>query len=369
MMPQLRSTYDPNGTYFELHFQNRAIPIARSQITSLPSILNKPLSDPNMDVLTIKVSGDDEETFTRLYSFINTGDYKPAIKDRQDQNLVTENRGPPRLLDYDPECKPYLIADIKVYRLALAMDFPELKGVALKRLEAQSWTNEDPIAALEYIYHGGPIKASKPTSSSTSAKESEAKDRTNKVEFKRADDAIRTWVKKWLMVKSCQPPYTHNLEILQKYSQWKDKYAHNLEILQTHPLWKDKYTKLRERGSELITDIDIVESELAKDRVEYQKLWLQDKSRSRSCENIRHMRDVYGRHNYEQPQLMNEEFAKHIYFANSYHHSYPEPHYYPIEGHDNFKGLPHFPQMVYLPPDGLAQGIPGLPFRRTDGAY
>ena len=189
-MPLLRSTYLLDGTYLELHFQNRAFPIARTQIASLPSILSRTLFDPN-----IEISGEGEEMFRRLYAFINTGDYKPAIKDRQYQDLTADHRGPPHLLDYNPNCRSYIVADIKTYRLAMAVNFLELKGVALKRLEAQSWTNEDPLAALEYIYHGGPIQKSKLTSSSTSVKEPEAKESSNEIELNRPDDAIRMWVK------------------------------------------------------------------------------------------------------------------------------------------------------------------------------
>ena len=140
-----------------------------------------------------------------------------------------------------PDVKPFLLPDIKAYRLATTIDIPELKKNALERLYAQTFTTDDACAALEEVYHGGSIKSAE--------------------EAKKAGDAgagcpdneLRKWVRDWLKVAG------------------RGNYESNLQLLQKHPVWKDKYLKLRERGSELITDIDTIEAELAKEKEKKKK--------------------------------------------------------------------------------------------------
>ncbi|MCJ1247385.1 hypothetical protein MMC30_004599 [Trapelia coarctata] len=248
--PHVRGSAKTSNPHIELHFKDRAYLVKRTKLSKYTSLSDATTSDP-----VVKVPADDEDMFKRLYDFIDRGEYKPSIKERQIQDPVLGiRRGPPHIVDFEANGKAFLAVDIKMYHLAMAVDFPELKKCALTRLRAQSFTNEDPCAILEYIYHGGPAKAPGPKSTSESEKKSQSKDSSKKPEIKRPDDSIRQWVKDWLQVKS----------------ESKD-FSNNLKILQQHPLWTDKYQKLRERGSKLITDIDAIEAEIKKTKKEQSK--------------------------------------------------------------------------------------------------
>ena len=201
-----------------------------------------------------KVSGDDEETFKRLLSFIETGDYKPSSSERQSGASSISRPGPPAIGEYDANSKAFLLVDIKVYRLGMDLDIPELKTLALRNLSHQSLTSEDPCAVLDHIYHSGPVK--------------EVKGDAKKSTMKPPDKALRDWVKAWLKVH-CGSRFFDNLGILQK-----------------HPLWAEKYSKLRERGSELITDIDGVERELMPQRANRYQAHAAQKLTSRSYDSI-----------------------------------------------------------------------------------
>ncbi|MCJ1433169.1 hypothetical protein MMC27_002528 [Xylographa pallens] len=246
---QLRTTYKTSEKYVEIHFQNRAFPVRLPQGTAPPSLSDRIKSSP-----VFKVSGDDEETFKRLLSFIETGDYKPSGSERQPKASSTSRLGPPSIVEYDASSKPFLLVDIKVYRLGLDLDFLELKTVALRNLSQQYQTDEDPCAVLEHVYHGGPVKATKGNA--------------EKIMIKHPDNALRDWVKAWLKVP-CGPPFFDNLGILQK-----------------HPSWAEKYSKLRERGSELVTDIDSIEKELMQKRANRHRAHAAQKLTSRSYDSI-----------------------------------------------------------------------------------
>lgn len=254
-LPHVRGSAKTAEPHIELHFKDHAYLMKRAKLSKFTTLSDRTTSDP-----VVKVPTNDEDTFNRLYDFINRGgDYKPAIKERQTQDPFSKPRflGPPRIVDFEANGKAFLVVDIQMYRLGMAMDFPELKTRALARLRAQCFTNEDPCAVLEHIYHGGPAKAPNPKSTSDTEKKSDSrysKDSPKKLEVKRPDDGIRQWVKDWLQVKSKS-----------------GKFSGNLEILQQHPLWTDKYKKLRERGSELVTDIDAVEAEIKKAKMEQLK--------------------------------------------------------------------------------------------------
>ena len=139
--------------------------------------------------------------------------------------------------------------------------------------------------------------------------------------------------------------------------------------MQKHPQCKDKYAKLREHGSELITDIDSVEMELARERSECQKLRLPDRSQTRSYEDLGQVQDVYGRCIYKRSPLSYEDFANRAHFMDGHAQLDPRPHYCPRGSYDNSQALPTFPEMVYMPTDRLAEELRGFPYRRTDGAY
>ncbi|MCJ1379952.1 hypothetical protein MMC17_003055 [Xylographa soralifera] len=248
-VPQLRTTYGSSEKYIEFHFQDRAFRVLLPQGTAQPSLGDRIKSNP-----VFKVPGDDEETFKRLLSFIETGDYKTGGSERQPKASSTSRPGPPVIVEYNANSKAFLLVDIKVYRLGMEIEFKELKTLALQNLSHQCQTDEDPCAALEYVYHGGPVK--------------ETKGEAKKTTIKPPDSALRDWVKAWLKVP-CGSPFFDNLGILQK-----------------HPLWAEKYSKLRERGSELVTDIDSIEKELMQKHANRYRTHTVQKLMSRSFDSI-----------------------------------------------------------------------------------
>ena len=196
----------------------------------------------------MQVPGNDETAFRILYAYLRKGTYGPALDDRIETPDPSRNvspgtlLGPPRIIDYQADSQPFLLPDIKVYRLATLLGFSELQKHSLERLYAQSFTTDDPCEALEEVYHGGPAKPAEDKTPSAVTGSAAA-----------PSMELREWARAWLKVKS------------------SSSYESNLQILQEHPMWKVKYTKLRERGSELITDIDTVEMELANERTEMKK--------------------------------------------------------------------------------------------------
>ena len=133
--------------------------------------------------------------------------------------------------------------------------------------------------------------------------------------------------------------------------------------MNAHPQWKDKYVKLRERCSELITDIDIIETELAKERSERPKIRLPDRSQSRSYDDLGQAQDVYGSNTYKRFPLLDEDFVDGLplpHFLNrwGYAHTYPQPNYYSKGSHDDSHVFPNVPEMVFVPPDRLAEQFP-----------
>ena len=248
-VPQLRTTYKALGKCIELHFQSRAFPISLSRDNASPFLSDRLKLDP-----VLKVPGDDEKTFKKLLSFFETGEYKSSGFKGEPHSSSSSRLGPPAIVEFDASSKASLLIDIKMYRLGMDLDLKELKVLALRCLFNQYQTNEDPCVALEYIYHAGPVE--------------ETKEGAKKTVVKRPDTALREWVKAWLKVP-CGPPFFDNLGILQK-----------------HPLWTEKYSKLRERGSELVTDTDSVEMELAQQRASRYRSHAAQKLISRSYDSI-----------------------------------------------------------------------------------
>ena len=196
----------------------------------------------------MQVPGNDETAFRILYAYLHKGTYGPALDDRIETPDPSHNvspgtlLGPPRIVDYRADSQPFLLPDIKVYHLATLLGFSELQKHSLERLYAQSFTTDDPCVALEEVYHGGPAKPAEGKTPSATSGSAAA-----------PSMELREWARAWLKVKG------------------SGSYESNLQLLQKHPMWQDKYTKLRERGSELITDIDTVEMELAQERTETKK--------------------------------------------------------------------------------------------------
>ena len=224
-VPRLRRDYlQPGSSYIELIFDNRAFPLSKERIRGIPT-LQRLLSTSGTGRIPIPSTSYDE--FRGLYSFLQRGDYAPSLDLLNSMGSVPSGAtGPPCILQPRTGTPPFLLTDIRVYRLAREISFQELRIHALSRLNRQWCTHNDPIEALEEIYH--------------------------KLGPKHRDKDLRDWVKAWLMV-----------EIPKRDVEYAKLYPTNLAVLQKSHDWKDRYQRLRERGGELITDVDAVEREMA----------------------------------------------------------------------------------------------------------
>ena len=236
--PRLRCEFKPEPGFVELRMDNYAIPTPPGKLAG--SSLNEKLANSRL----LEVPTADWKNFSRLLSFIRDGKYGPEIDGRTQPLLGNRNwpsqaitHGPPRIMPKGTTEEDILVSDVQAYRLASAIGFSEMCAYILDRMSSPAYTHDDPCKVLEMVYHSGP--PAKPA------------DEPQKGDDMKSpippDEKMRTWVQEWLKVSGSGRPYANNLQCLQK-----------------HPDWKDKYAKLRERGSEMITDIDAIEAELAK---------------------------------------------------------------------------------------------------------
>ena len=245
--PYLRCNYKSPTDCVEIHLDKHAFPITRGNLS------NSSLGEKLSKSCVLQIPTTDWKTLSRLLSFIRDGNYKPDIEARNVRvhgcyhgpgQALTQ--GPPRIISREDTNDDFLIFDVAAYRLAAAIGFSEMCTYVLSRMNSQTFTRDDPCKVLEVVYHGSSSldKGDTPKQGDSSKSKS-----TGHGEKKASppDEKLRTWVKKWLKVWGPDSTYINNLQTLQK-----------------HPKWKSKYAKLRERGTEMITDIDAVEAELAK---------------------------------------------------------------------------------------------------------
>ncbi|PSN66477.1 hypothetical protein BS50DRAFT_677674 [Corynespora cassiicola Philippines] len=90
------------------------------------------------------------DTFLRFLELLHTGTYGPDPK----PITITGNRGPP-VIRPPNNSPPYLLTDIRIYKMGCLMGFDELKGTALERMYRPAATHEDPVTLLSEIYEGG----------------------------------------------------------------------------------------------------------------------------------------------------------------------------------------------------------------------
>ena len=224
-IPCLRKAYRyPPSAYYELHFENRAFPIFPGELEDYSGTMKSDLFNGRVGI----VPTSSWDGFRSLHSFILHGYYDCRL---EELNLLhcpglIGKTGPPCILHQDSHLAPLLLNNVRAYCLAREIKLPRFKAHALARLYKQASTANDPIEVLEEIYH--------------------------KSGSQHPDKEIRDWVKAWLKVSipSSTGPYAK-------------EYPTNLQILQKHPDWKERYARLREKGTELITDIDAVEADIA----------------------------------------------------------------------------------------------------------
>lgn len=88
-------------------------------------------------------------TFERFLELLHTGSYGPDPKHIH----ALGGEGPP-IIKSPAQSEPYLVTDLRVYKMGVLMSFNELRKVAQERMNKHSITYEDPIALLKEIYDG-----------------------------------------------------------------------------------------------------------------------------------------------------------------------------------------------------------------------
>ena len=186
------------------------------------------------------------DTYCNLTSYMKNGQYaSPYCSDCKDsRDHHGSGKGTPVILDYKATKEPFLLlADIKAYRLATAIQYPQMQSYALDRLYAMKETNENPIEALEMVYYGGPESKS----SDTALKSKAVKGPEEKTQsLPNPDSALRGWVRDWL-----------------RKPRSNEKYKTNLQLLEEHPDWREKFVALTVRGGELNKDHGVLRIERA----------------------------------------------------------------------------------------------------------
>ena len=191
----------------------------------------------------------DEKAFGDVYRFLTTGSYAHPV----------EGWGrPPRIGHGVGVEAPVCHRDIRAYRHGSSLGIPELQKYALDRLWTHSVTFEDPVAALDFLYHGleeqreGEKKANSKSSAGEESKNKRAgngkdgqgaRDDKKKESPRGPDEALRNWAREWLKI-----PHK--------------EYGCNLNLIKRHAGWGDAWRRLKAKGGPLIIDVDAVEEEL-----------------------------------------------------------------------------------------------------------
>ncbi|KAF1960982.1 hypothetical protein CC80DRAFT_489210 [Byssothecium circinans] len=110
------------------------------------------------------------DTFERFLELLHTASYSPDPK----HIVRTGNRGPPVIKAITGGSEPYILSDIKMYKMGALMNFAELKDIALERMYRHGVTHENPVALLKEIYDGN-----------------------------EPDQDVKTWVRKFLIRVPC----------------------------------------------------------------------------------------------------------------------------------------------------------------------
>ncbi|OCL15401.1 hypothetical protein AOQ84DRAFT_435021 [Glonium stellatum] len=127
-------------------FDGKPVHVAADKIADFPSIKGVFLTKLWLQI----PDGVDRTIFKAVYDFVHDHKYGPDITKVQ----TSDGRGPPLIKELHPESAPYLLTDIRVFKLACELKFEELKTLALKRLNEQHITHEDPIMVLKEVYSG-----------------------------------------------------------------------------------------------------------------------------------------------------------------------------------------------------------------------
>ncbi|KAF2468756.1 uncharacterized protein BDR25DRAFT_179760, partial [Lindgomyces ingoldianus] len=143
-IPRAQTT--PSADAVEFVFDEKCIQIPRDKIDAYSSI-RRAFNASRFLAIPEDVQ---RETFMALLELLYTGSYSPDIVP-----VTTPGRkGPPVIKPPHRDSQPFLLTDIRIFKLANALAFDDVKGIAIQRLKAQCITREDPITVLREIYDG-----------------------------------------------------------------------------------------------------------------------------------------------------------------------------------------------------------------------
>ena len=163
------------------------------------------------------------EIFLRFLELLHRNTYGPDPKHIYAMGV----RGPPVIKSASPG-EPYLLTDIKMYKMGVMTGFDELKGTALERMYRHGITHEDPVDLLNALYGDG-----------------------------EPDGDLKAWTRKFLG-KTCAGGETEWMGGSSSVSE-----PSNLAKLECHLLgWKARFHDLRERSSALKYEVSVVRREL-----------------------------------------------------------------------------------------------------------
>jgi hypothetical protein len=141
-------TTPPSVESVEFLFQDKSVLVPATKIDAFISI-RKAFDKAKSRYLAVPKEVD-RETFMRLLELLHLGRYSPDIG----PICAPGRKGPPLIKPLHHESQPFLLADVRMYKLGAAMGFDEVKGTALERMNSQSITHEDPVTVLKEIYDG-----------------------------------------------------------------------------------------------------------------------------------------------------------------------------------------------------------------------
>ncbi|KAF2705952.1 hypothetical protein K504DRAFT_350360, partial [Pleomassaria siparia CBS 279.74] len=147
-VPRSSPTTPPSTESVEFVFQDKTVLIPGGKIDAFSSI-RKAVDKTESRYLVIPEEVD-EESFMRLLELIHLGRYSPDIGPVR----APGKKGPPIIKPLHHESQPFLLTDVRMFKLGALLGFDEVKGVALERLNSQHVTREDPVCVLKEIYDG-----------------------------------------------------------------------------------------------------------------------------------------------------------------------------------------------------------------------
>ncbi|KAI9667555.1 MAG: hypothetical protein M1821_000371 [Bathelium mastoideum] len=140
--------------FVEFVWDGKAFKIPRARVEANPSLKSRLSRQKNSRELHIPAVSQD--TFRSLFTFIRTGAYPPELIQVQNhirnESTFASTIGPPEILETRKDWPDFLATDIRAVKLAAELGLYEMESYGVRRLYAQHFTHNDPVAALEILY-------------------------------------------------------------------------------------------------------------------------------------------------------------------------------------------------------------------------